>query len=212
MNDSTENQGIKFEPLIDITDERQYNHKGVIVPAVSDIVKIAVPSTYDMVDPAVMEKAQEFGKEVHRICEIDDYGKTADAEAMCKTERHLQALLNWRYVRGLLFERYGVPCPTIIEQRFTCPYYGGRPDVIYCFPRVTVVVDRKSGHLVKRALRIQLTGYARLVRDEISKRTPVLAFAASIGKEKTGRLEPVEWAGLENVFLSALTIYNYRNS
>lgn len=143
-------------PLLDEARHR-YTLNGVVVPGVSEILAPLVQLR--RVDPQVLRAAADFGRAVHRACELDDRG-TLDEQAL--DAPLLPYLAAWR-----AFSRDHRVAWSLIEARVYQPQWGyaGTVDRYGRVGGCEAVVDLKSGAAFYPSVGPQLAAYAKAIPE-----------------------------------------------
>lgn len=176
-----------------------YHWNGREVPGVTTILaRVGIINT-----GYLREEAAWRGSVVHRCCELDDRGDLDESTVAEEAKPYLEAWRKFKRETGFMVEEVEQP-------HYSVKYgYAGRPDVKGSVARSIAIVDRKTGANQKWH-RIQLAAYAPLYKFPLGLRR----FAVQLRPDGT-YMNPGEYslATLRddfNVFLAALSIYNFR--
>jgi hypothetical protein len=184
-------------PLLDEARHR-YTLNGAVVPGVSEILAPLVP--LKRVDPQVLRAAADFGRAVHRACELDDLG-TLDEPAL--DAALLPYLAAWR-----AFSRDHRVAWSLIEQRVYQPQWGyaGTVDRYGRVNGCEAVVDLKSGAAFHPTVGPQLAAYAKAIPQAttLTRRIGVLLRPSGHYQVQT-YTDARDWA----VFASLITLRNF---
>jgi hypothetical protein len=178
-----------------------YRFGGNVVPGVTSI--LAPLTNFDRVPPHVLEAASNFGKAVHKACELDDLGELDEAALDPALVPYLQA---WRKFSADHAVEW-----TVIEKPVYHPTmnYAGTPDRIGSVKGDLTVVDIKSTAQLYPSVGPQLSAYAHADGNAHAKRLAVQlkADGTYVAKPYT---DPADFP----VFASLLTLRNWcaRNS
>lgn len=181
-----------------------YKIDGVVIPSVSQILQANGLSDFSMVKPDILERAKQFGLGVHKGCELHDL-KTLDRDSLC--DPLVPYITQWQ--RFLTTFKVQI---LDIERRFWSTKYrfGG------CLDRVAIInskltdVEIKTTTSISPTTAIQTMGYkilydeGRKFKDKIKKRLVVQL------KEKSFEIKEYRDARDEQIFMSCLTVLNYK--
>lgn len=131
-----------------------YRYDGIVVPGVTSILKPL--TSYDSVPAAVLDAASQFGKAVHRACELDDLGVLDESTL---DDALLPYLMAWRKFS----EDFSVQWEVIESPMYHMTMrYAGTADRIGKVRRLSAVVDIKTTYELMPTNGPQLAAYARL--------------------------------------------------
>lgn len=170
-----------------------YQFNGQVVPGVTSILS---PLTdFSRVPPAVLEAASQFGKAVHRACELDDLGELDEAALDPALKPYLQA---WRKFSA----EHQVQWDVIEEPVYhNTMRYAGTPDRFGLVNGVRTVVDIKSTAQLYPAVGPQLAAYANALLEPFAIRMAVQLKADGTYVAKAYK-DPTDWP----MFASLLTL------
>lgn len=170
-----------------------YQFNGQVVPGVTSILS---PLTdFSRVPPAVLEAASQFGKAVHRACELDDLGELDEAALDPALKPYLQA---WRKFSA----EHQVQWDVIEEPVYHITMrYAGTPDRFGLVNGVRTVVDIKSTAQLYPAVGPQLAAYANALLEPFAIRMAVQLKADGTYVAKAYK-DPTDWP----MFASLLTL------
>lgn len=171
------------------------------VPSVTQILSPLVD--FSMVPKAVLERAQQLGTAVHRATELFDLD---DLDEDSLSDELLPFLTAWRKFRA---ETGFVP--ELIEQRFHHPAlrFAGTLDRTGLMNGRRVLIDIKKMLTLGPVVGIQTAAYAELCR--VHGHVVQDRYGLGLRKDGSYRLVPFTDKGDWPVFLSLLTIRNYRD-
>lgn len=173
-----------------------YRFGGQVVPGVTSVLS---PLTdFSRVPPNVLEAASQFGKAVHRACELDDLCELDEAALDASLVPYLQA---WRQFCA----DHSVEWEQIEEPAYNAAMrYAGTPDRFGLVKGVHTVVDIKSTAQLYPAVGPQLAAYAQALKAPHASRLAVQlkADGTYVAKPYT---DPTDWP----VFASLLTLRNW---
>jgi hypothetical protein len=173
-----------------------YRFNGNVVPGVTSI--LAPLTDFSRVPPAVLEAASQFGKAVHRACELDDLGELDEDQLDAALVPYLTA---WRKFSA----DYAVEWEQIEQQTFhTTMRYAGTPDRFGKVRGQLTVVDIKSTAELYPTVGPQLSAYAHALKHPYADRLAVQlkADGTYVAKPYT---DPTDFP----VFASLLTLRNW---
>lgn len=185
-----------FDPI-----EHSYTVGAQRVPGVT--ATLAPLVDYSMIPKAVLERAQQLGTAVHRMTELFDLNDL-DEEGL--SDELLPFLTAWRKFRA---ETGFVP--ELIEKRFHHPAlrYAGTLDRTGLISGRRALIDIKKMLTLGPVVGVQLAAYAELCRvngHDVQDR-----YGLGLRKDGTYRLVPFTDKGDWPVFLSLLTLRNYKD-
>jgi hypothetical protein len=173
-----------------------YRFDGNVVPGVTSI--LAPLTDFSRVPPAVLEAASQFGKAVHRACELDDLGELDEDQLDVALVPYLTA---WRKFSV----DYAVEWEQIEQQTFHATMrYAGTPDRFGKVRGQLTVVDIKSTAELYPTVGPQLSAYAHALKHPYADRLAVQlkADGTYVAKPYT---DPTDFP----VFASLLTLRNW---
>ena len=177
----------------------EYKLNGLIIPSVTQILQEVLPTNF-CISPEALEAKADIGRKVHTACEFYDTD-SLNLESLHPTL--LGYLQGWiRFRKDFKFE------PQQIELMLYHPAYrfAGRVDRI---GTGNILIDIKSG-MPQKSHAIQTAGYQMLW--EGIKDNPKIKKRMSVYLDKGGDYKIIahKEATDKNIFLSALSIYNYK--
>lgn len=189
-----------------------YTWDGKLVPNVTRI--IAPLTDYSRIPEDVLERARQEGKAIHKMVELACRG-TLDVASL-ETDP-AQAWLRPYYRAWLRFlDETGFELWESEQQVYHMKFgYAGTFDLVGCMTKTTrfglSLLDIKRSFYAGLAIGVQLAGYeqARNARVEKDIRTN-RRFGLQLRKDGTYRLQPFEDRDDFAVFLSCLTLHQWR--
>lgn len=177
-----------------------YRYNGQIVPSVTQILE-QIDDLW-RVPPAVLEASRQLGTAVHRASELDDLNDLDESSVSTQIAPYLDA---WRRFRR------EVPWKIVgMEKRVFHPVhrYAGTYDRLFETPTGLALVDLKSGASYP-SHGPQTAAYAEAHRAETGQH---VAERYVLQVDGNGRYKLTRHADATDlpVFLSALTIYRYK--
>lgn len=178
-----------------------YRVDGVVVPSVTQI--LAPLNDFSMVSPADLEYARQLGTAVHKATELYDAGDLDESTVPEVVQPYLDAWIRLR--RELPFEILGM------EKRVYHPAhrYCGTYDRLVKFDDRRCMWDIKTGDLYP-SYGPQTAAYKNAEEKQSGKRIEG-RHTIQLRDDGTYRIhemkDPEDWA----VFLSCLTLHNFRN-
>ncbi|MFC3107432.1 hypothetical protein ACFQAT_07945 [Undibacterium arcticum] len=178
----------------------EYRFNGVIVPGVTTILKPLVD--YSMVNPEVLERGRLLGQAVHKMTELHDQDDLDEDALDSEMVPYLDAWKKFRADTG--FE------PVTIEARMYHKRYRycGTSDRTGTIKGKLAVVDIKKMLTLGPVIGIQLAAYQAAHVDAGLAVTH--RYALGLRADGTYRLEPFTEANDFAVFLSLLTVHNWK--
>jgi len=185
----------------------EYLYKGSKIPCVSDIVKFCKLQDFSQVPPAILERAVQFGTNVHKTIELYDKD-VLDFDALDEALR--PPLEGWKsFVKDTGAK--------IIESElivFSKKYgYAGTLDKIVEFHKgkydgSRAVLDIKTKTKIDKACHLQVDGYLTAYNEEHKKKA-TCKLILQITKDGEYKIHDSNDAGDLGIFKSAATIYNW---
>lgn len=183
----------------------EYKIDGVFVPSVTKILSGTGLVNYDKVNEKVLEYKRTLGKIGHRIMEWEDNG-TLDEESV--DPKLMPYLIAWRKCK----KDTGMKIESIEEPVFSSSLkVAGRLDR-RVFLDKRGILDLKFTSSVLPATRIQLAGYETLYNE--GKKVQDRSFGrwcVQLKEDETYKIIEYKDKNDKNIFLAALTIYNFMN-
>lgn len=173
-----------------------YRFGGQVVPGVTSILS---PLTdFSRVPPHVLQAAADFGKAVHRACELDDLGELDESTLDAALVPYLQAWRKFSAEHAVGWEQIEQPTYNATMR------YAGTPDRFGGVKGRPTVVDIKSTAQLYPAVGPQLAAYAQALGHPYADRLAVQlkndgTYVAKFYKD------PTDWP----VFASLLTLRNW---
>lgn len=188
-----------------LDDNHIYRLDGVPIPGVSEILQAAGISDFSAIPADRIEASCQFGVAVHKACELSDLG-TLDIGVLDNNLRPY--LQGWETFR----QEYGVSCEAI-EQKLYHPLYrfAGTIDRIahWRIDDSLLIIDIKSG-ADNPAIAIQLRAYELLVKGNTQTKEKIKRVAVMLNDTGTYKIKEYNDKNDINIFLSALSIYNFK--
>lgn len=177
-----------------------YRINGQVVPGVTSV--LAPLTNYDSVPAHVLQAAADFGKAVHRACELDDLGDLDDLDEATLDPALAPYLNAWRAFcadHSAQWEQIEAP---VHHQALR---YAGTPDRIGALRGLRAVVDIKTTAKLYPSVGPQLAAY----REAAAMPTYALRVAVQLKADgtytKKTYTDPNDWP----VFCSLLTLRNW---
>lgn len=177
-----------------------YRFGGQVVPGVTSI--LAPLTGYDSVPASVLEAAANFGKAVHKACELDDLGELDEAALDPALVPYLQAWRQFSADHAVVWHEIEQPVyhPTL--------RYAGTPDRIGIVRGMDAVVDIKSTADLYPSVGPQLAAYANANRSRLSAHV-MQRIAVQLKADGTYRKKTYTDTADFPVFCSLLTLRNW---
>lgn len=191
-------------------DERhEYRYAGDLVPSVTQVLAPLSAAEYRGVDPALMERAAQLGRAMHRMIELDIKGDL-DADGLSDLlVPYYTAWLNFRALSGfepILSEQF------VYADRYR---YAGTLDMFGRLRGRLVLIDAKRTSAVPRTAGPQTAGYEmalRACKPEITGGASIDRYALHLQTDGKWKLVPFTDKNDSRVFLSALTLHTWSNA
>lgn len=171
-----------------------YRIDGLVVPGVTSV--LAPLTNYDSVPAHVLEAAANFGKAVHRACELDDLGDLNESTLDPALLPYLDAWREFCLGHSVQWEQIEAP---VHHQALR---YAGTPDRIGTLRGLRAVVDIKTTAELYPSVGPQLAAY----REAAAMPTYALRVAVQLKADgtytKKTYTDPNDWP----VFCSLLTL------
>jgi len=181
-------------------EKHEYTLDGIVIPSVTQIIQDAGLTNFDNVNKELLDYKANIGRKVHTATELWDRG-TLDGEGLHPIlKRHLDGWI--KFNKDFNFE------PIKIEIRlFHATYrFAGRIDRIGMIDKDETLVEIKSGGKQK-VHEIQTGGYELLwCQDKKKIKRRIAVYLSEDGYKIEEHKNPND----KNIFLSALTITNYK--
>jgi|10_taG_2_1085330.scaffolds.fasta_scaffold99388_2 hypothetical protein len=195
----TEIDGLVFDE-----ETHTYRYEGQLVPGVTTVLEGVGISDFSMVPPNVLAQAQSFGTEVHNATEIFDRGEAIPDSISEATERYLCHYIS--FLRD--FEVKFIE----IEKKVFCKkyLYAGTLDRIATLKKISnrpVLYDIKTGQK-SISHQIQTAAYEYAYKQD--KRSNMDRYTLYLSPDGYKLSEPYKSRQDLDVFLSALSVYNYK--
>jgi len=183
--------------------KHEYKYNGLIIPSVTQILRGSGLVNLDWIPKELLEEKADLGTKIHKTTELYDQD-TLDYE---KLHSLLKNYLNgWiKFRETFQFE------PLEIEPEYYHKIYryAGRIDRVGIVKKEITIVDIKSG-THQKTHEIQTAGYQLLYNSNKPKKEQSTKRLLVYLKENDFKVEENKNKTDESVFLSALTIYNYK--
>lgn len=173
-----------------------YRFGGQVVPGVTSILS---PLTdFSRVPPHVLQAAADFGKAVHRACELDDLGELDETTLDDALLPYLQAWRKFSAEHDVQWEQIERPVYHATMR------YAGTPDRFGKVNGRPTVVDIKSTAQLYPSVGPQLAAYANALQNPYADRIAVQLKADGTYVAKPYK-DPTDWP----VFASLMTLRNW---
>jgi len=190
-------EGLEFDPI-----EHSYYFNGVKCAGVTGTLENVGISDFSMVPIHILEKAQEFGTEVHKRCEDSDLGRLDESTLTKKVALHV-----FQWIKFL--KEMNVKILEVEHVIFHPVYkYAGTLDRIAEINGKRFILDIKTGKKMK-SHQIQTAAY--LGAYQTDKRTSFFRACVHLA-EKGYSIEEHKNKGDFSIFLAALSIRNYKEN
>jgi hypothetical protein len=176
---------------------------GVVVPSVTQILKLITEHEYRFVDRDVMERAARLGTAVHKMIELDIAG---DLDEESLSEPLVPYLQQWRQFRSTSGFKAEASELRVYSKKFG---YAGTLDIAGTLRGRKCIIDAKRCAMVPKSAGPQTSAYEAAYREE--RATAIDRF-----DRYALHMTPQKWSLVQftdpndyRVFLSALTIFNF---
>jgi len=183
-------------------DTHEYFIDGEKLPSVTSILEAVGITDFSQVPDGLLLPAIEFGQAIHKATELDDLGNLDEDTLDDKLRPYLNA---WRSFK----KEYNVRVKYVERKVYSKKYrYCGRIDKVAYVGDWLSVIDIKSSSQLHKATAIQTAGYKQAYNEEATKQI-IRRYAVLLKEDGTYKVEEYKDPSDINVFLSALTLYNY---
>lgn len=189
--------------MLSFTEENhEYKFDGIVVPSVTQVIKGAGLVNFDYVSKELLEEKADLGSKVHKTTELYDMGILDLDELHPTLKAYLDGWINFKKDFGFTH--------TEIETEYYHPKYkfAGRLDRVGMINGKLSIVDIKSGAKHK-SHSIQTAAY-QLLYDFKPKKEQIKKRYAVYLSETGYKVEEHTNVTDRNIFLAALTIFNYK--
>ena len=183
-------------------DKHEYKVDGLVIPSVTQIINNIFPIS-DFISKETLEQAADFGRKVHKATELYDEDKL-DIDNL-----HPSLL---PYLNGWIkFKKdFGFQILEIEQKYFHTLYkFAGKIDRVGIIRKDKILSDIKSGIKIKTHA-LQTAAYGLLYNQGKSKSEQIKKRMSVYLEENDYKIISHENKTDEQVFLSCLTIYNYK--
>ncbi len=184
-----------------------YTLDGVLLPSVTQILKGVGIIDFSNVPPSRLEAACKFGTAVHRATELWDK-LTLDEITL---DPHLRPYLDgW-----ILFCKDFGFTSSVIEVSMCSKIYrfAGTPDRLGNWNKddSIIIPDIKTSFELSPATKIQLAGYDLMVKENApNKKIRTTRLSVLLNEKGTYKLEIYKDKNDTNIFIAALSVYNWK--
>ncbi len=176
----------------------EYRFGGAVVPSVTQILRPL--SNFSMVPKDVLERASQFGRAVHKACELYDLGSLDEGALDAALVPYLAG---WKKFSSEHAVKW-----TVIEQPLYSDLhrYAGTPDRFGTVDGKAAVVDIKSSVALYPSVGPQLAAYKNIVPG-----SPPICRRLGVRLKPDGTYEAKEYPDRDDwsLFLSLLTMRNW---
>jgi hypothetical protein len=190
--------------------KHEYKVNGLIYPSVTKIIGDIFPIS-DFISKELLEQKADLGKKIHSTTELYDKG-TLDVDKLHPTlKTYLDSWIKFRKDFNVQFD-----LDSFSEQIETLLYhsvykFAGRVDRIPFVDKERCIIDLKSG-TEQKTHSLQTAAYAMLANQLLDRKFKIKKRYAVYLSETGYKVTEHKNTNDENIFLSCLTIYNYRRS
>lgn len=182
----------------------QYKLDGVIIPSVTQVLKGVGIIDFSNVPAYLLDKACKFGIAAHKATELFDLKTLDEATLDINLKPYLDGWIKFIQDTGFVFE-------TIEKQLYSSIYrFAGTPDRVGRIDGILTIPDVKTGFEVSPANGIQLGGYEILVKENQKKKEKIRRLSVLLTDEGSYKTQEYKDKNDLNVFLAALSVYNWR--
>jgi len=177
-----------------------YQYDGLVVPSVTQVLEPLID--YSMVPDFRLAMAADRGTNVHKMCELHDYGTLEDYEP--EYEPYLDAWIMFLEDTGFEAE--------IIETRLYHPVfkYAGAVDRVGMSKGKRVILDIKTTFTLMPAVGPQTAAYQEMWNKNNPHMKAKQRWAVQLKSDGTYRIERLKGVTDFSVFTSCLNIHNWR--
>jgi hypothetical protein len=190
--------------------KHEYKFDGIIIPSVTQIIGDIFPIS-DFISKDLLKEKADLGKKIHSTTELYDRG-TLDVDKLHPIlKAYLDSWVKFRKDFNVQFD-----LDSFSEQIETLLYhsvykFAGRVDRIPFVDKERCIIDIKSG-MEQKTHALQTAAYAMLANQLLDRKFKIKKRYAVYLSETGYKVIEHKNTNDENVFLSCLTIYNYRRS
>jgi hypothetical protein len=194
---------LKFEEV-----GHRYTFDGQPVDGVTSVIGPYIGQDFSNVDPKVLAEASLLGRRAHKVIEDDCTagGKLTEGDVDFDMVPYLEGWQEFRYKSGFV--------PLLSEVKvFSKKYnYAGQLDLFGHIEGRLLLPDIKRVAMVSKSAAIQTAAYEQALRESYPDfaKYPIERCALQIDKQGKCRLHPFQNTSDIRVFLSCLTIHNFK--
>jgi hypothetical protein len=185
-------------------EDHSYYLDGVRLPSVTQILRGVGLIDFSHVPPERLEASMKFGTAVHRACELYDFNNLDEASLDPALRPYLDAWIKCRKDTMMIIE-------AIEEKVVSVKYrFAGMLDRRVVMDKCGIL-DIKTSVDISPATKLQLAGY-ELAYNEMAgnKNRSCRRWVVLLKDDGTYKIEEHKNKGDANIFLSVLSIYNFK--
>lgn len=192
-----------MSPLVFDEVRHFYSLDGKPIPAVSSILKSSALSDFSGIPLDVMERARDFGKAVHKACELHDLNTLDPATLDSAIALSLEAWAKFKADVGAEVEEIEMP---VYSKKL---WVAGTLDRVVLIGGKRILVDIKSSAAVYPAMKIQLAGY-KILYEEMSGVKIHGRMIVQVARNGSYITTSCDDESDESVFLSCVQIHKFK--
>ena len=202
---------MKIDHFYYASEEHKYFLDGQEIPHITGILQDSGLVNYTGIPQDILEKKADIGRKTHTACELYDQDNLILETLHLTLKAYLQGWIQF-------IEDFKPEFIEIEKPRYSEKYrFAGKPDRVAIITSNLSIVEIKTSSTIERWVGIQLAGQSILwdeekkVKEQIRKRIAVQLLSEPMPKiNKQYKVMPFEEATDRAVFMSALTIANYK--
>jgi hypothetical protein len=196
-------------------EKHEYQLNGVVIPSVTQIIN-SVLRPFEKINPAVLERAAWRGTCIHKMIELFELGTLDMSTVDHQFVPYLEAWKKFKAESGFEVEQSLIERP-MVHSVFR---YGLKPDLVGMLGRNFVVLDIKSGD-IQIATALQTAAYQEGINNGlfqgIDNTVPCdlrIRQRIALQLKDNGKYKMIKYTDRQdwNLFLSALSIYNWKGN
>jgi hypothetical protein len=189
--------------------KHEYRLNGLVIPSVTKIIGDIFPIS-DFISKELLEQKADLGKKIHSTTQLHDEGTLDENNLHPILKNYLGSWIKFRKDYDVQFDLDFLPEQIEVLLYHTIYKFAGRVDRIPLISKEHCIVDLKSGTEQKKTHALQTAAYAMLANQLLDKKFKIKKRYAVYLSETGYKVTEHKITNDENVFLSCLSIYNYR--
>lgn len=186
----------------------EYKLNGLKIPSVTQVIEDVFPMS-EFIPKELLKQKADLGKKIHSTTELYDKGTLDEKSLHSILQNYLNQWIKFRKDYNVQFNLELLSENIELMAYHSVYKFAGRIDRTCLVSKEKSIIDIKSG-TEQKTHQLQTAAYSMLVNQLLDKKLQIKKRYAVYLSETDYKVKPHTNTNDENIFLSCLSIYNYK--